>query len=110
MLGVRLERTVNVAIGNARWRMCDKHIYPRRNLREPADERVVFALERPGVGNDRNPGRPVELHAIDIRPPVAEEMDIRREVELPVDVPVLEKYVCNREEVVVAWDHHEDVN
>ena len=31
-------------------------------------------------------------------------MDVWRKVELPVDFLVLEKYVCNRKEVVVAGD------
>ena len=79
----------------------------RRYLREPANERVVFALERPGVGNDRHPGRPIELHAVNLRSPVAEKMDVRRKVELPVDSLILEEDVCDRIEVVVPRNDHE---
>ena len=47
MLGIHLKGTVDIASGDVRRRMSDKHIYPRGNLREPADERIGVALERP---------------------------------------------------------------
>ena len=87
--------------------MCDEHVKVGGNLREPALQHVRFALESPRVGNDRNPRRPVELDAVDFRPPVAKEMDVWRELVLPVDSMPLEEYVSNRIEVVVAGDDDE---
>ena len=104
MLGVRLERTIDVASRYARRRVCDEDIETMGNLREPPLQRVRLALERPGIGDDRNPGRPVELYAAYLCSGIAEEMDVRRELVLPVDPMILEEYVCNRVEVVVSGD------
>ena len=91
MLGIRLERTVDIAAVNARRRMRNENVYPLRNLREPFGQRVVFTLERPRVRYNWNPRRPVELHTANLRAPVAKEMDIWRKAKAPIYARVLEK-------------------
>ena len=62
----------------------------------------MLAFKRPRVGDNWNSRHTVEANAVDFGRAVAEEMDVGRESERPVDVVSLEEDVCNRIEVVVA--------
>ena len=69
--------------------------------------RIMLAFKRPRVGDNWNSRHTVEANAVDFGRAVAEEMDVGRESERPVDVVSLEEDVCNRIEVVVAGNDDE---
>ena len=66
----------------------------------------MFTLERPRIRDYWDPGGTIELDAANLRSSVAEEMDVRREVKMPVYACVLEKNMGDGVEVMVAGDDH----